>query len=99
MATETPTSSMDTENVTVTLMERKGAKTHKPDLYYGVRNHTNIWLLQLDLYFYEEDMEKDNEDKVLFAASYMRGDTGEWIQPYVTKYLDINDDNVDPIYV
>ncbi|KAK7188812.1 hypothetical protein PSPO01_04921 [Paraphaeosphaeria sporulosa] len=44
-------------------------------------------------------MEKDNKDKVLFAASYIRGDIGEWIQLYVIKYLDINNDNVDPVYV
>ncbi|KAK7188815.1 hypothetical protein PSPO01_04924 [Paraphaeosphaeria sporulosa] len=51
MVIETPTSSIDIENITVTLMEH--------------------------LYFYEEDMEKDDKDKVLFIASYMRGDIGE----------------------
>ncbi|KAK7186808.1 hypothetical protein PSPO01_07342 [Paraphaeosphaeria sporulosa] len=44
-------------------------------------------------------MEKDNKDKVLFIASYIRGDIGEWIQPYITKYLDINNNNVDPVYI
>ncbi|KAK7178304.1 hypothetical protein PSPO01_15645 [Paraphaeosphaeria sporulosa] len=44
-------------------------------------------------------MEKDDEDKVLFMASYMRGDIGEWIQPYVIKYLDINNNNVNPAYI
>ncbi|OAG01101.1 uncharacterized protein CC84DRAFT_1101367, partial [Paraphaeosphaeria sporulosa] len=53
----------------------------------------------LDLYFYEENKDKDDKDKVLFAASYMRGDVGEWIRPYITKYLDIDDDNVNPNYV
>ncbi|KAL5371636.1 hypothetical protein DPSP01_014121 [Paraphaeosphaeria sporulosa] len=99
MTIGTPTSSMDTGNATVTPMEHKGTKAYKPDLYYGVRNHTNIWLLQLDLYFYEENKDKDDKDKVLFAASYIRGDVGEWIRPYITKYLDIDDDNVDPNYV
>ncbi|KAK7186806.1 hypothetical protein PSPO01_07340 [Paraphaeosphaeria sporulosa] len=44
-------------------------------------------------------MEKDNKDKVLFTVSYIRGDIREWIRPYVIKYLDINNNNVDPIYV
>ena len=99
MTTRTPTSSTASDNNAVTPMGNSKSKAHKPDLYHGDRKHTDIWLLQLDLYFFELDEQPEDKRKVIFAATYMRGDAGEWIQPYVTKYLEMDHDNEDEEYV
>ena len=62
-------------------------KPSKPDLYYGDRNKLNNWLLQFSLYFrYTDDV--DDDDQVVFAATFMRGKTLSWINTDLQKYLD-----------
>ena len=29
----------------------------------------------------------EDKDKVIFAATYMRGEPADWIQPYIEQYL------------
>ncbi|KAF2013084.1 hypothetical protein BU24DRAFT_351364, partial [Aaosphaeria arxii CBS 175.79] len=57
----------------------------KPDLFYGDRKETRVWLLRMELHFkyHEEDM--DDSDKPAYAACYMRGDAFEWVKPYVEE--------------
>ncbi|KAK7178698.1 reverse transcriptase domain protein [Paraphaeosphaeria sporulosa] len=53
----------------------------------------------LDLYFFDNNEDLDDKKKVIFAATYMRGDAGDWIQPYVTKYLGIDHNNYKEEYL
>lgn len=71
----------------------------KPDDYYGDRRHTEAWLLQLDLYFFETEKYTEDKKKTVFAATYMRGDAAKWIKPYLTKYLGMDHDNEDEDYL
>jgi Retrotransposon gag protein/Zinc knuckle len=84
----TPTSStaMATANGVEPLTDNR-SKAGKPDLYDGDRSKTDTWLLQLDLYFHASNREWEDKDKVILAATYMRGRAAEWIQPYLTSYL------------
>ena len=81
----------DFENLTPVSNTRM--KASKPDLYDGTRNKLEAWILQLDLYFHALDMnrpdgeETEDKEKVIFAATYMRGQAAEWIQPHLGPYL------------
>jgi hypothetical protein len=71
------------------------SKVAKPDLYHGDRAKLEEWLLQMDLYFKFAADAVDDEDKVSFVTTYMRGDAHRWIKPYLTKYLDDNNSDED----
>src|SRR6187551_1040658 len=66
-------------------------KVAKPDLYYGDRDKLEDWLMQVDLYFKFMAESIPEDSKVCFVATFMRGEAQTWIKPYITKYLD--DDN------
>ena len=74
----------------------KATRVAKPDLFYGDRHELEGWLLQWDLFFKFEDENVDDVDKACLVASYMRGWAQTWVKPYLTKYLDSNN-NEDAI--
>ena len=47
---------------------------NKPDLYYGERRKLEAWLLQVDRFFHLQGDKIEDENKVLTATSYCRGD-------------------------
>jgi hypothetical protein len=71
----------------------KATKVARPDLFYGDRNKLEGWLLQWDLFFKFEDENVEDDDKACLVASYLRGTAQTWVTPYLTKYL--NSDNDD----
>ena len=83
----------------LTPMTDKHSKASKPDLFHGDRTKLESWLLQLNLYFHVVDKEHEwaEKDKVLLAATYMRGRAADWISPYVTKYLEQTNEEGDQV--
>jgi hypothetical protein len=53
-------------------------KAQKPDLFYGDRSKLETWILQFDRLFYIEG-QIENEDKVVLASTYMKGDAEKWV--------------------
>ena len=73
------------------------AKVAKPDVYYGQRDKLEDWLIQLELYFSLQGKGLPNNRRVIFAASYMRGQAQKWIKPFLKRYFEEPDgeDNLD----
>jgi hypothetical protein len=71
----------------------KATKVARPDLFYRDRNKLKGWLLQWDLFFKFEDENVENDDKACLVASYLRGTAQTWVTPYLTKYLNSDNDN------
>ena len=86
---------MDEDNIEMTDINIKGkkAKPIKPNLYYGERSKLNSWLFQLEFYFSLINESIKDKEKVIFAASYMRGRALNWISTDIIRYID--DDNPD----
>jgi hypothetical protein len=70
-----------------------GTKVAKPDLFHGDRLKLEDWLLQFDLFFKFEEDHVDADDRASLMASYMRGAALKWVQPYLKKYMDDNNDD------
>jgi len=47
---------------------------NKPDTYHGDRNKLEAWLLQLDRYFHLEGDRVEDDNKVVLATTYLKGD-------------------------
>jgi hypothetical protein len=60
----------------------------KPDLYYGDRPKLEIWILQFDRYFRMAGDKIDDDDQVIHATSYMKGDAEKWVAPMLRRYMD-----------
>ena len=88
----------DENDVEITNINIKGekAKPVKPDFYYRERNKLNSWLLQLEFYFSLINESIKDKEKVIFAASHMRGRALNWISTDMTRYIDDNnpDNNI-----
>ena len=66
----------------------------KLDLFYGERNKVDDWLMQLQVYFqFQPETNLPKEKWPLFATTYMRGNTYQWIKPYINKHLSGNRGN------
>ena len=63
-------------------------KAYKPDLYHGDRNKLEAWLLQVDRYFHLAGDKIEDNDKVVLATSYHRGDAEKWSNPIIKRYMD-----------
>ena len=63
-------------------------KICKPDLYYGDRDKLKSWILQFDRHFHVEGDRIADDDKVVFATTYMRGDAEKWVTPILERYMD-----------
>lgn len=60
-------------------------KIGMPDWYYGDRNALDDWINQLDMYLKFNQVPDDN--KTLFATTYLRGRAQHWIKPALTECL------------
>jgi len=59
-------------------------KVAKPDLFYGERKKLQMFISQLELYFFFNAPDFPDEDrKVMFAATYLRGTAAQWFEPYL----------------
>ncbi|RAL58494.1 hypothetical protein DID88_005198 [Monilinia fructigena] len=63
-----------------------------PDKYQGSRQELDTFLLQLEIYFrFNQDKFTEKESKSIWAVSYLRGEAGKWIQPYLRDYFKHDD--------
>ena len=86
---------VDKNDIEMTDINIKGkkAKPIKSNLYYGERSKLNNQLFQFEFYFSLVNKGIKDKEKVIFAASYMRGKALNWISTDITRYID--DDNLD----
>lgn len=62
-------------------------KVSKPDLYYGDRKKTQVFLSQLDDYIhFSQGQFAGPEDQVLYASTYLRGAAEQWFRPFKRKH-------------
>ena len=61
---------------------------NKPDLYHGDRNKLEAWILQVDRYFHLQGDRIEDENKVVLASTYFRGDAEKWANPIIQRYMD-----------
>ena len=68
--------------------QSKGIKVALPDSFDGTQSKIDSFLSQLGLYFSGKKKEfQDDQDKIIFALSYMKGGTaGPWAAEVVRQY-------------
>jgi hypothetical protein len=64
------------------------ARLAKPDLYHGDRTKLETWILQFDRYFHMAGDNIEDNDQVIHATSYMKGDAEKWVAPMLRRYMD-----------
>ena len=63
-------------------------KVAKPDLFYGERKKLQMFISQLELYFFFNAPDFPDEDrKVMFAATYLQGTAAQWFEPYLQDQM------------
>jgi hypothetical protein len=68
----------------------------KVDLFRGDRTKLRAYLIQLKLVFKLHSAKyPEGSTQVLFAATYLRDAAFSWFEPYMSDYLDEEDDNED----
>lgn len=75
--------------------DNSASKVAKPDFYYGDRHKLGDWLNQMHLYFVFNNIQNN---KTLFATTYMRGRAQHWIKPYLDKYLGKDNEDEEGIF-
>jgi hypothetical protein len=63
-------------------------RANKPDTYHGDRKKLEAWLLQVDKYFHLAGDKIEDDDKVILATTYLRGDAEKWANPIIRRYMD-----------
>ncbi len=72
----------------IKVKDRKTPKVSTPDTFDGSRDKLQMFLVQISTYMtFNEDLFKKEEEKVLYAASYLRGSAAAWFQPYSLEYM------------
>lgn len=72
-------------------------KVAKPDLYYKDRKKLQIFLFQLELYFFFNTQDFLNEDwKIMFAAIYLWDIAAQWFEPYLKDWMQKTSDQQQP---
>ena len=70
---------------------RESVKVKLPDTFNGKREDLEAFLLQVGLYsHFNRDKFEDDEDKIMWTVSYLRGEALKWVQPMVRDYMDKN---------
>jgi Retrotransposon gag protein len=74
-------------------------KVQVPDLFYGDRKKFKAYCTQIRTYWWADDKRKDRAlktvpEKVMWAASFLRGDAYARFEPYITHYLDKGNANL-----
>jgi hypothetical protein len=72
------------------------SKVNKPDIYHGDRTGLEDWLTQVETYFIFYPV--PDEQKALFASSFLRGRAQHWLKPNLRKYLGDNDEDEGRIF-
>ena len=90
---------MDTPDASQT----RGTTTcgNKPNLYHRDRKKLETWLLQVNRHFHLLGDKIDDNDKVVLATLYLRGDAKKWATPIIQRYMDNNiedDENIALVY-
>ena len=68
---------------------RNKPKIKEPDLYSGERNKLKTFFIQYSLYLhFNQKVYRQDVNKIMFIASYLRGYTQNWVQPFLTDYMD-----------
>ena len=66
----------------------KVLKVNAPEEYHGDRNKLDDFLLQVELYVrFNSDRINSDSDKVLYAATYLRGRAAQWMKPFLKDWL------------
>jgi len=69
-------------------------KAKEPEVYRGERHKDRGWLAQLIVYYRTVGWQNDHdEDKISYATSLLRDDTGTWITPYTEERITPTCDN------
>jgi hypothetical protein len=68
---------------------------NKPDTYHGDRNKLEAWLLQVDRYFHLQGDRIEDDNKVVLATTYLRGDAEKWANPILQRYMDDSIEDAD----
>ena len=68
--------------------KRNRLKLNPPEEYFGQRDKLDSWLIQYKLYFAFKGSEVKTTHKIIYAITYFRGQTGNWIKPKVSVYLE-----------
>ena len=64
------------------------------EFFYGERSKLRAYLMQVKLVHSLNPSKYSTElNKVLLAATYLRGDAQSWFEPYFTKHLDSENDD------
>jgi hypothetical protein len=65
-----------------------GPKIKDPDTFSGRRSDLRAFLMQLDIYFsFHENQFSDDTEKVMYAASYLRGAPFDWFSVYLDDHI------------
>jgi hypothetical protein len=64
-------------------------KLKLPDIFTGERSKLETWILQFDRHFHI-DQNIANDDKVVLASTFMKGDAEKWVLPMIQRYMDEN---------
>jgi hypothetical protein len=63
------------------------------EFFHGERSKLRAYLMQVKLvHALNPSKYATEENKVMIAATYLRGDAQSWFEPYFSKYLDGEDD-------
>jgi len=72
----------------------KPPKVALPDTFSGERSKLKAFLVQLELYMrFNQATLRNEADKILFASTYLRGGAFEWFEPFVTDYVENDEDD------
>jgi hypothetical protein len=68
-------------------------KVHQPDLFYGDRKKFKAYCNQVRLYIWSDSKRtrktlKNTTEKVVWAASFLKGNAYARFEPYMEHYLD-----------
>ena len=71
------------------VMVQQPIKVQTPELFSGTRGKVEVFIVQLRLCFGFQPAQFATEvSKILYAASYLRGEAAEWFARYLEDYLD-----------
>ena len=64
-------------------------KVNPPEPFNGQRHKLRSFLIQLDVYFgFHGDLFHGEEQRIMFAFSYIRGVAQDWMATFIKNYLD-----------
>ena len=80
------------EDETIQIIQRivqNKPKIREPDLYNRERNKLKTFFIQYSLYLhFNQKAYRQDINKIMFITSYLRGYTQNWVQPFLTDYID-----------